>query len=146
MSHFLIFNNKNNYKINEILNICKDFEVLIYNVFNNVGNSKYNYTFIYPEYEITQADPIKGDKNKKNLGEIVSRKLQSPVFYYEDTGIAQIYSIWNKGKIDLKSSGEVYEETWEDWQLVRLELILFNGCKCRMLLYQKLNTKRRCIR
>ena len=95
-SHFLVFNNNNQFSINEIKEYCNDFEVVIYNVSNTVENTKYNYTFIYPEYELTKADPIKGDKNKKNLGEIVSRKLQLPVLYYEDTGIAQIYSM--KGK------------------------------------------------
>ena len=119
MSHFLVFNNKNNYSINKILNLCKDFEVVIYNVFNTVENTKYNHTFIYPEYHESEADPILKNKDNKNLGEILSQKLELQIFYFEETSIAELFAIYDKEK--LIHRGTRYKETnenWREWNMV----------------------------
>lgn len=121
MSHFLVFNNKNNYQINEILNLCKDFEVIIIKILKKIQNRNYNYLFIYPEFEKSELDPIKFKAKKLNIGKKISFKINSPIFYYESTGIAKIYTIWYKGKNVIKDTIEIYEEIPAHYHLLDIE-------------------------
>ena len=74
----LIFSNLNSqqmkleyhvkFSTNEIKEFCNGFEVLIYNTSITLDNIKYNYTFIYPEYElINESITFKSKNSRINL-------------------------------------------------------------------------------
>jgi hypothetical protein len=125
MAHFLVFNNNNQYSAEEVKKHCSDFEVFILNVDISIKKIDYNFFFIYPEYDESEADPIKVNKTKKNLGRNLSKIIESPILYYENNDFIEIFAVWIKGNAHnhISHPGEISEQ-WEQIHLqVDIELL-----------------------
>ena len=118
MSHFLVFNNENQYSTAEVKKLCNDFEVFILSVAVTIKKTDYNFIFIYPEWEESEADPISDDKTKKNLGRNLSKIISLPILYYQDHGLGESFTLWLKGNVYnyFSHPGEL-PELWEQISL-----------------------------
>lgn len=119
MSHFLVFNNENQYSTAEVKKLCNDFEVFILSVAVTIKKTDYNFIFIYPEWEESEADPISDDKTKKNLGRNLSKIIALPILYYQDHGLGESFTLWLKGNVNNYFSHP--SELPEQWEQISLE-------------------------